>query len=60
MVTFGLGDKSDTMFCASEEVLVKALKEYSKRCCWFVLYKKIVTLLVMTFECSRPAWGMGQ
>jgi hypothetical protein len=28
------------MFCASEEVLVKVLKEYANRCCWFVLSKK--------------------
>jgi hypothetical protein len=28
----GLGDNSDTMFCASEEVLVKVLKEHAKLC----------------------------
>jgi hypothetical protein len=34
----GLDNSSDTMFCASEEVvLVKVFKEYAKRCCWFVL-----------------------
>jgi hypothetical protein len=38
------------MFCASKEVLVKALKEYAKRCCWIVLREKIVAHLIMTTE----------
>jgi hypothetical protein len=28
------------VFCASKEVLVKALKEYARRCCWIMLWGK--------------------
>jgi hypothetical protein len=32
---------------------VEALKEYDRRCCWVVLWEKIVTLLMMTTQYSR-------
>jgi hypothetical protein len=51
---------SETMFCASKEVLAKVLKEYAKRCCWIVLREKIVTLLIMTTECPRCTWDIVQ
>jgi hypothetical protein len=55
-----LDGNSETMSCASNEVSVKVVEEYAKRCCSFVLNKKIVTLLMTTFEYSRPAWGRAE
>jgi hypothetical protein len=46
----GLDNNSETMFCASKEVLVNVLKEHARRCCWIVLREKIVTLLIMAIE----------
>jgi hypothetical protein len=45
---------------ALKEVLVKALKEYAKRCCWIVLREKIVALLIMAIEYPRCALDMNE